>query len=130
MAPLIADTSALYALVDRTDPNRSRAAAFLKAYGAEGGLVVSNHVFDETMTVVKARLGVHVAVQVGLRLRHSRFVEMVLFSQAEELATWRVFSHYVDQDCGATPIAPVWCWRASAVFMKLLRSIVTWHRWG
>jgi predicted nucleic acid-binding protein len=105
MTRVIADTSALYALVDRTDPHHLQAANFLKARASNQVLLMSNHVFDETMTVVKARLGMRVALQLGLRLRNSRFVEMVVFSQAEELETWRVFSQYTDKDWSYTDCA-------------------------
>ena len=108
--PVIADTSGLYALVDRKDPHHTQAANFLKAHAAVGSLLVSNHVFDETMTTVKARLGMQVALQLGLRLRNSRFVEMVIFSAAEEQEAWRVFSHYTDKawsytDCACLVLA-------------------------
>jgi predicted nucleic acid-binding protein len=103
--PVIADTSGLYALVDRNDPHHFRAANFLKAQAGVGSLLLSNHVFDETMTLVKARLGMQVALQLGLRLRNSRFIEMVIFSAAEEQETWRVFSHYTDKEWSYTDCA-------------------------
>jgi predicted nucleic acid-binding protein len=105
--PVIADTSGLYAVVDRNDPHHLRAANFLKAHAAVGSLLVSNHVFDETMTLVKARLGMQVALQLGLRLRNSRFVEMVIFSAAEEQETWRIFGHHTDKEWSYTDCA---CW--------------------
>jgi predicted nucleic acid-binding protein len=110
MTAVIADTSGLYALVDRRDPHHARAVAFLKAQAVVNSLLVSNHVFDETMTTVKARLGMQVALQLGIRLRNSRFVEMVLFSQAEEQETWHIFSHYTDKawsytDCACLVLA-------------------------
>ncbi|NJN95538.1 MAG: type II toxin-antitoxin system VapC family toxin [Anaerolineales bacterium] len=70
-----------------------------------GSLLVSNHVFDETMTLVKKRLGMQVALQLGIRLRNSRFVEMVIFSAAEEQEVWRVFSHYTDKEWSYTDCA-------------------------
>jgi predicted nucleic acid-binding protein len=105
MTPVIADTSGLYALVDRTDPHHAQAAAFLKAQAAAGSLLISNHVFDEAMTLVKARLGMDVALQLGIRLRNSRFVEMVTFSGAEEQETWRIFSYYTDKEWSYTDCA-------------------------
>lgn len=105
MTQVIADTSALYALVDRKDPHHLRAASFLKSQAADAVLLVSNHVFDETMTIIKARLGMRIALQLGLRLRNSRFVEMVVFSTAEEVETWRIFSQYTDKDWSYTDCA-------------------------
>ena len=105
MPPIIADTSGLYAIVDRKDPHHAEAAAFLKAQASQSGLLVCNHVFDEAMTLVKARLGMQVALQLGIRLRNSRFVEMVIFSMAEEQEAWRIFSHYTDKEWSYTDCA-------------------------
>jgi hypothetical protein len=102
MTPLIADTSGLYALVDRKDPHHAKAAAYLKANVAVGSLLVSNHIFDETMTTVKARLGVDVALQLGIRLRNSRFVDLVILSTTEEQAAWRIFGRYTDKNWSYT----------------------------
>lgn len=66
---------------------------------------MSNHVFDETVTVVKARLGMRIALQLGLRLRNGRFVEMVVFAPAQEQETWRIFSQYSDKDRSYTDCA-------------------------
>jgi predicted nucleic acid-binding protein len=110
MTHLIADTSGLYALADRKDPHHTQAAAFLKTLTLADSLLVSNHVFDETMTAVKARLGMQAALQLGLRLRNSRLVEMVIFSPADEQETWRVFSQCADKawsytDCACRVLA-------------------------
>jgi predicted nucleic acid-binding protein len=110
MTPVIADTSGIYALVDRQDTHHAQATAFLRANAAVGSLLLSNHVFDETMTTVKARLGMQVALQLGIRLRNSRFVEFVIFSAAEEMEAWRIYSHYSDKawsytDCACLALA-------------------------
>lgn len=110
MSEIIVDTSALYALADRRDPHHKRAANFLRAQAASNLLLLSNHVFDETMTLVKARLGMHVALQMGLRLRNSRVIEFIIFSGAEEQVTWRIFSQYTDKawsytDCACLALA-------------------------
>lgn len=102
---IITDTSALYALVDRRDQNHLAAAHFLKQHVVPKSLVVSNHVFDETMTLVRMRLGVDVAVQLGLRLRNSKFIEMFTFGTGEEMATWRIFCKYRDKEWSYTDCA-------------------------
>jgi hypothetical protein len=48
--------------VNRKDPHHFQAANFLKAQAAVGSLLLSNHVFDETMTLVKKLLGMQVAL--------------------------------------------------------------------
>jgi predicted nucleic acid-binding protein len=105
MTHLIADTSGLYALADRKDLHHAQAAAFLKGLTLADSLLVSNHVFDETMTTVKMRLGMQAALQLGLRLRNSRLVEMVVFSPADEQEMWRVFSQHTDKEWSYTDCA-------------------------
>ncbi len=105
MDRVIADTSGLYAVVDRRDPHHVSAARFLRSLQAPGSLLISNHVFDEVMTLAKVRLGMQVAVQLGLRLRNSRLVEHVIFSPAQEAATWRIFTNFRDKDWSYTDCA-------------------------
>ena len=107
---VIVDTSGLYALVDRKDPNHQRAATYLKTVTQVGSLLVSNHVFDETMTLVKLRLGIQTAVQLGLRLRNSQLLALSVFSAEEEFVTWRLFTQYQDKawsytDCSCLALA-------------------------
>ena len=108
--PTIVDTSALYALTDRSDLHHLEAACFLREHAEERGLPITNHVFDETMTTVKARRGVAVALQLGARLRNSRFVEMVVCRPGDEQEIWRVFSKHTDKawsytDCACLVLA-------------------------
>ena len=107
---MIIDTSALYAVVDKRDPNHFLAANFLRTFAQRGVFILSNHVFDETMTLVKVRLGMSVALQLGIRLRNSRHIEMIVFGQREEIATWHLFSRYTDKgwsytDCASLALA-------------------------
>ena len=107
---IITDTSGLYALVDSADVNHARAASFLRAMPKTTQLLISNHIFDEIMALAKVRLGMQVAFQLGLRLRNSSYVEMVTFSNAEEMATWRIFTQYREKawsytDCACLALA-------------------------
>jgi uncharacterized protein len=107
---VIVDTSALYALVDRNDPNHAAASTFLRSLTAQDALLLSNHVFDETMTLTKARLGVHVALQLGMRLRNSRMIQSIICDEGIEMAIWRTFSQYKDKawsytDCASLVLA-------------------------
>ncbi|HID33897.1 MAG TPA: PIN domain-containing protein [Anaerolineae bacterium] len=107
---MIIDASALYAVVDRRDPNHMLATPFLRSFARQGVFLLSNHVFDEIMTLVKMRLGVSAALQLGMRLRNSRHIEMVIFGQREEMATWHLFSRYMDKgwsytDCASLALA-------------------------
>jgi len=104
-ARVIVDTSGLYALVDRKDPHHLRAAAYLRQAAGVHSLLLSNHVFDETMTLAKMRLGMQTAVQLGLRLRNSQLIENIVFSAEEEFATWRLFTQYHDKEWSYTDCA-------------------------
>jgi len=46
-------------------------------------LLITDHVFDETMTTMKARMGLNVALQLGVRLRNGRFAEIVVCSPGD-----------------------------------------------
>jgi predicted nucleic acid-binding protein len=105
MSSIIVDTSALYALVDRKDPNHGRAAAYLGSVTTARSLIVSNHIFDESMTLVKMRLGMAAALQLGMRLRNSRLIEMIIFGPAEEQSVWRIFTQFQDKEWSYTDCA-------------------------
>jgi len=97
MRNVLVDTSAIYALVDSNDPNHSAAAAFVRREGVHLTLVLSDYVFSETMTLVKARQGADAAVQVGRRLRTSRMYRLVYLTAEDEQSTWNLFCKYIDK---------------------------------
>ena len=113
--PIIADSSGLYALADTRDPHHQQAATFLKSLApgrayAGSQLIISNHIYDEVMTLTKARLGSAAALQLGLRLRNSRFVKLEIFTMAQEQELWRIFYRYSDKawsytDCACLVLA-------------------------
>lgn len=102
---IVVDTSALYALVDRNDPNHLQAAAFLRTQSIQNNLLISNHVFDEIMTLCKIRLGITVCLQLGMRIRNSALIKTVIFGAEEEMATWRLFGQYRDKEWSYTDCA-------------------------
>jgi uncharacterized protein len=55
--PLFVDTSAFYAVADRSDAHHGEAAAMFAARAAAGGLVTTDHVVVETWLLLRARLG-------------------------------------------------------------------------
>jgi predicted nucleic acid-binding protein len=58
---ILADTSAIYALLDRADPNHRRARLTLEAlHAAEDRLVTHGYVVVEVVALVQRRLGVAV----------------------------------------------------------------------
>ena len=105
----------MYALTDTRDPHHHQAAAFLKSLAPgkayeNSQLAISNHVYDEVITLTKARLGPAAALQLGLRLRNSRFVRLEIFTAAQEQELWRTFYRYSDKawsytDCACLVLA-------------------------
>lgn len=64
------DTSALYALVDRKDPEHSRAVDLLAhLLDRSEGLLTHNYVLVETMALAQRRIGVEAALAVATKAR-------------------------------------------------------------
>ena len=63
---IFVDTSAWYATVDKSD--RDHRAAVAKIQNLDRPLLTSNYIFDETLTLIKTRLGSSLAVQFGEKL--------------------------------------------------------------
>ena len=61
MSGVFADTSALYAVLDRDDANHARAAALWPKLPRESSLVTHNYVLVETAALVQHRLGMAAA---------------------------------------------------------------------
>jgi uncharacterized protein len=80
---LLADTSALLALVFRDDQNHARAVAFVRE-NPRARLVLTELILSELVTRVRARAGADPAVAVGRSLLDSRRYEL-LFLDSELL---------------------------------------------
>jgi predicted nucleic acid-binding protein len=65
---ILVDSSFLLAMVDRDDKHHNEVIAFLKELGI-ATLLVTSHIFDEAMTLIKSRLGSEIAVRTGQKLR-------------------------------------------------------------
>ncbi len=98
MTDLFVDTSAFYALADRTDRNHRRARAFLRSLPRSGrGLLTSTDVFDETVTLLRHRLGHGTAVAFGEALMSSKWCRVVDVMDEVRRSAWNVFILYADQ---------------------------------
>ncbi len=92
------DTSAWYALVDRTDPHHRDALAIggrLRA--ASRGLLTTNHVAGESYTLLRGRLGYVAAQDFLRRIRISLQTERVFVPEAWEDAAEALLAQYHDQ---------------------------------
>ena len=100
------DTGAIFALSNRRDQHHPAAQKFFREWIARrNGLVLLDWVFIESMTLLKARLGATIALQVGQQLRRNPLYRWVRFQPDDELEVWNVFQKYSDKawsytDCG------------------------------
>lgn len=100
MKRVFVDTSAWYALIDRSDADHAQVIAQFKAHG--GRLLTSNFVFDETLTLLRYRLGWQVAHAFGEQTRTAQVTQYVRISPQDEEAAWDTFARYRDQSLSYT----------------------------
>ena len=100
MNRLLVDTSAWYALADRRDPDHREVFKALQKH--RNLLVTSNHILDETLTLVRFRLGLRVARQLGEQMRSGSLAHMERISQRDEETAWGIFSDYSDESFSFT----------------------------
>ena len=100
MKRLFVDTGAWYALVDRNDPDHKEAGDFLRRNNIP--LLTTNFVFDETITLIRNRLGWDVARAFGQKLKDSNFVTLAAIKDTDEERAWEIFLKYKDKDFSYT----------------------------
>jgi predicted nucleic acid-binding protein len=98
MNRVFTDTSALLALFDQRDRHHARAVALLDKLRTERArLVLSDYIFDETVTTVLAAAGHRTAVMVGEFLLASKIIEMTRIDDAIRDAAWDFFRKHADK---------------------------------
>lgn len=95
MKRVFVDTSAWYALIDGCDPDHGNILATLKAH--EKRLVTTNFIFDETITLIRYRLGWRQAHEFGHLTLQGEVAQLVRIGPKDERAAWRIFSDYEDK---------------------------------
>jgi predicted nucleic acid-binding protein len=99
-ARIFVDTSAWFAYANRGDPEHRAVREVLRRKGIR--LVTSNFVFDETVTLCRARLGHAAAAQVGAVLRENPAVDLVRLSADDEGRAWELFLARSDKEYSFT----------------------------
>jgi uncharacterized protein len=89
------DTSAWYALIDRDDQGHECVARFVHDH--RGRLVTTDYVFDETVTLLRMRLGHEAAVKAGEHMRSSRLVDLTSVRVEDQDESWRLFRRFAYQ---------------------------------
>jgi uncharacterized protein len=94
LSPVFVDTSAWYALIDKADADHRGVAT--AAAGRHGSLVTTNFVVDETLTLLRTRLGWRTARSFGDRVRAGYLTRLERVSPRDEEAAWDIFVRYSD----------------------------------
>lgn len=100
MSAVFVDTGVWYALTDREDPDHAAVAEALREH--RNRLVTSNYILDETLTLVRFRLGWHVAHQLGETLRTGGLARVERISLRDEDTAWSIFSTWSDKSFSFT----------------------------
>ena len=100
MKRIFVDTGACYAVVDKKDPDHKQAESFFVSNKTP--LLTTNFIFDETVTLLRSRLGWNTAKEFGQNLKNSSFVSIVNVKDEDEERAWQIFLKYKDQDYSFT----------------------------
>lgn len=94
------DTSAWYAFIERNDRDHAVVLAQIRAH--RGRLTTSNFVLDETVTLLRSRLGWHAAQSFGSAARAGRLTRQARVTVDDEDAAWDIFLRYRDHEFSFT----------------------------
>lgn len=100
---LFIDTSAIVAMAVRQEGRHENATRTYSKLRTQGhGMVVSDYVFDETLTRIKKVAGPHQAVTVGGMLQSTEIADLHRVDAEDFANAWRLFQKYVDQGLSFT----------------------------
>lgn len=100
---LFVDTSAWYALNDRDDQFHQQALEKLLQIKSERiEVITSDYVFDESVTLISARIGHRAAVSFGDSMLKSNVRQMLTISDDVRLAAFELFRKYADKTLSFT----------------------------
>ncbi|MBU4184798.1 MAG: PIN domain-containing protein [Proteobacteria bacterium] len=92
---IFTDTSAWYAYIDKSDANHAAAVELVK--NLDRPLITSNYIFDEILTLVKLRVGYHIAINLGQKLWNQEVAGLVRLTKEDESRAWEIFVQYEDK---------------------------------
>ena len=95
MNTVFVDTGAWYALTDRKDPDHAAVTEAFREH--RDRLLTSNYILDETLTLVRFRLGWRVAHRLGETLRTGGLARVERISPRDEESAWAIFSTWSDK---------------------------------
>lgn len=92
---IFVDTSAWYALFDKDDNNHAQANYFYK--NNTFPLVTTDYILDESLTLIKKRLGHAKAVEIGKSLWNGELADIIHLTEEDKVAAWKIFQRYDDK---------------------------------
>jgi predicted nucleic acid-binding protein len=97
------DTSGWGAYFNRRDRFHKQAVAAIRSrVGQAVTFVVTDYILDETLTLLRHRMGHGPAVECGRWLLQSPLVRLLNVSEAEWRNAWEIFQQYDDQEFSFT----------------------------
>jgi hypothetical protein len=95
---IFADTTAWAALYDRRDKNHETASKFMKELKGEKILfITTDYILDETLTLIRMRVGHEEAVNFGRWLSESGVVRLIDVNPKLRETAWEIFKRYSDK---------------------------------
>jgi hypothetical protein len=94
MKRIFVDTGAWYVLVDKKDPDHSKAKKFYNNNSTP--FITTNFIFDEIITLLMSRLGWDVSSKFGGRLKKSSLASIIALTDVDEDKAWELFLKYED----------------------------------
>ncbi|MBN1455883.1 MAG: PIN domain-containing protein [Methanomicrobia archaeon] len=100
MPYLFVDTSAWYALLDKSDANHHAAVTLQDSLVHP--MITSNYIVDEVITLVRSHLGYEVAVEIGHKLWDESIANLIHITPQDENRAWEIFVSYHDKSFSFT----------------------------
>lgn len=94
------DTSAWYAVTDKSDANHESAIDCLNTITEP--LITTNFIVNETITLIRKHLGFEQASKIGHKFWKEEITKLVQVTQIDETEAWKVFLKYKDKDFSFT----------------------------
>lgn len=100
---LFVDTSAWYALNDRSDQHRDAALESMSRISSgQVGLITSDYILDESLTLISARANRRTAVAFGDLLLKSSTIQLVTITEELRQSAFELFKKFSDKDLSFT----------------------------
>ncbi|HXZ43506.1 MAG TPA: PIN domain-containing protein [archaeon] len=97
---ILVDTSAYFALVDRSDRHHAAAVSFVRSNALP--LATTDLIVVETLNLTRARLGHSPAVRLGRRLLNLAVTTILKVAEQDATRAWQLFQRYRDKEFSFT----------------------------